>query len=215
MTKFIFVRHGQSESNEAGIFTGQLDLNLTEIGKQQAINTANFLQNYTIDAIYSSDLIRAVKTAEPTAKCHGLEIFTEKDLRELYAGNWQGKTFKYLLETYPDSYANVWRNDFGNSKSDGGESVLELANRVYTKITEIAKKHNNQTVAIFTHATPLRVLSALWHGYTVKESSKLSFPKNASVSIVDYNDDNTFTIRLYNYDEHQGDLSTTFKKGTV
>lgn len=215
MTKFIFIRHGQSVSNEKGIFTGHIDLPLTETGKKQAENTANFLKNYKIDAIYSSDLIRAVQTAEPTAKMHGLKIITTKELRELFAGDWEGKKFEYLLEKYPESYAGVWRNDIGRSKADGGESVLQLASRVYKKVNEIAKTHQGETVAIFTHATPLRVLSALWQGYKVQESNKVSFPRNASVSIVDYNDDGSFLIQLFDYDEHQGKLSTKFKAGTV
>lgn len=215
MTKFIFIRHGQSVSNEKGIFTGHIDLPLTEIGKKQAENTAVFLKDYKIDAIYSSDLIRAVQTAEPTAKIHGLEIIKTPNLREIFAGEWEGKTFEYLLEKYPESYANVWRNDIGRSKADGGESVLEVYDRVTFEINEINKNHPNQTVAVFTHGTPLRVLSALWQGYTVKETNKVNFPSNASVSIIDYNDDGSYKIHLFGYDKHQGELATTFKIGKV
>ena len=215
MTKLIFVRHGQSEANKQGYFTGHINIPLTEIGKKQAENTAEFLKDYKIEAIYSSDLIRAVQTAEPTAKQHNLKINTSKELRELNAGEWEGKKFEYLIQNYPESYGNVWRNDCGRSKADGGESVLALASRVYAKVNEIAKNHKGQTVAIFTHATPLRVLSALWHGYSVEDTNKVNFPRNASVSIIEYNDNGTFTIELFDYDKHQGELATHFKLGTV
>ena len=111
MTKMIFVRHGQSEANLAEIFAGHTDIPLTDLGKRQAENTAQFLKDYPIDVIYSSDLLRAMQTAEPTARMHGMEILPDERLREIYAGEWEGVTFAALMEKYPTEFGEVWRFD--------------------------------------------------------------------------------------------------------
>ncbi|MBQ3014558.1 MAG: histidine phosphatase family protein [Clostridia bacterium] len=75
MTTLIVVRHGYSEGNREQRFVGHGEVPLTAIGREQAICTAEYLKDYKIDRIYSSDLIRAMQTAIPTAKMHGLPIY--------------------------------------------------------------------------------------------------------------------------------------------
>lgn len=75
MTKLIFLRHGESEYNRIKKYAGQLDVPLSEVGKQQAIIAGSYIaKNYKIDEIYSSNLSRAIETAQPIAK-------TERGLR--------------------------------------------------------------------------------------------------------------------------------------
>ena len=74
MTTLIFVRHGQSESNLAKVFTGQGNTKLTPLGRAQAERTAEYLRDFPISRIYASDLDRAMETASPTAKFFGLEV---------------------------------------------------------------------------------------------------------------------------------------------
>ena len=124
MTKMIFVRHGQSEANLLTIFAGHTDIPLTDLGRHQAENTAQFLKDYSIDAVYASDLLRAMQTAEPTARMHGLEIIPDVRLREIYAGDWEGVTFNDLLTLYPESFGILWRTDCGRAHPENGESVL-------------------------------------------------------------------------------------------
>ena len=90
MTKIIVVRHAQSLANEKGIFIGHMDMDLSELGKKQAELLGKYLLDkaFPIDVIYSSDLSRAMKTAEPTAITHGLEIIPDARLREICGGDW-------------------------------------------------------------------------------------------------------------------------------
>lgn len=89
MTKLLFVRHGESIYNNASKFTGQKDIPLTELGEKQAEVTGKFLwENYPIDAVYSSDLSRAVNTAKPLADKLGLPIHTDPRFREIDLGEW-------------------------------------------------------------------------------------------------------------------------------
>ena len=133
MTTFIFVRHGQSESNLAQVFTGQGQVNLTPLGIDQANRTAEYLRERRIDVIYSSDLVRAMQTAEPTARMHGLEIHPNKAFREIAAGEWEGRSYVELMEQYPKSF-RMWHENIGCAHPDGGELVTELYRRVSAEL---------------------------------------------------------------------------------
>ena len=83
MLRLLLVRHGQSESNVAMQFTGQADAPLSELGRKQANELKEFiLNNYNVDSIWSSDLLRARETVAPIAKALHLSIRKEKLLRE-------------------------------------------------------------------------------------------------------------------------------------
>ncbi len=212
MTTVIFVRHGQSESNLAKIFTGQNEVSLTELGRMQAQNTAAFLKDYPIDAIYASDLSRAVETAEPTAKMHGLEIHPCEGLREVFAGKWEGRPYAELQDCYPESYGK-WIHDMGHACPDGGESVLHLYHRVAETVDQLVKKHRGECIALFSHATPTRAICCKWFGVPPENMAQIKRIPNASVSVAEYLDDGSIRVLLYGYDEHQGDASTSLPKG--
>lgn len=214
MTKMIFVRHGQSVANLEKVFAGHTDTVLTELGHKQAACTAEFLRDYPIDAIYASDLTRAMQTAAPTAAAHGLEVIPDVFLREVFAGDWEGLPYETLMERFSESYT-VWRTDCGRAHPENGESVVELSRRICGEVERIAKAHPDGCVAIFTHATPIRALCARWAGYAAEDIARVSFCPNASVSVVDYLDDGTFTVHLCGYDGHQGENSTGLLKGIV
>ena len=214
MTKMIFVRHGQSQANLDRVFAGQTDTVLTELGKLQAERTALLLKDYQIDAIYSSDLTRAMQTAIPTAKTQGLGIIPSEELREINAGDWENLPYEVLMRDFEESYA-VWRNDCGRAHPENGESVVALSERIYCAVDQIARQHEGQCVAIFSHATPIRLLRARWEGYAPEDAAQVAFCSNASVSVVEYAADGSFEVVLCGYDAHQGDLSTGLAKGIV
>ena len=164
MTRVLLVRHGQSESNVKGTFTGQLDYPLSSLGLAQAERTARFiLENYHIDAVYSSDLSRAYHTGLPVAEKLNLQIHRDIGLREIYGGEWEGMRFTDLSNTHPEAY-RIWQQDMVNSRCPGGESVPELAQRVWETFCRICKENPDKTVLIATHATPIRTI--LWHSKT-------------------------------------------------
>lgn len=213
-TTLIFVRHGQSRANLERVFAGHTDIPLTELGKRQAERTADFLREYPIEKIYASDLLRAMQTAEPTAQIKGLEILPRRELREIFAGDWEGVSYEELMRRFPESYG-TWRTDCGRAHPENGESVVDLSKRIYREVDRIAAENRGKCVAIFTHATPIRLLRAKWEGYPPTELSKVMFCSNASVSVVEYGEDGGTNVLLCGYDEHQGDLATRFAKGIV
>lgn len=214
MTTLIFVRHGQSVSNLEQRFTGQHETKLTELGHVQAEETAVFLDSIAIDRIYSSDLFRSMQTAEHTARRRGLSITPDKSFREINAGLWEGCLYEEIYRRFPESYEK-WKSDLGHAQPDGGESVLALAARVYDGVERVLADNRDKTVAIFTHATPVRMMACQWFDIPLEEAYRVPFCSNASVSIARYEENGSFELLRYSYDKHQGGHVTSLPKGLV
>lgn len=202
MTKLLFIRHGQSESNLAGSFTGSTDVALTDMGLRQAEATAEYIvSTYAVDGVYASDLQRAFNTGKAVADRLGLEVHPHQGLREIFAGEWEGKSFLYLLEAYPETFAGVWRHDVGNAACDGGESVAQLRERVSAAVREIAEANPGKTLVIATHATPIRCMECICQGKSLAEMQFVPWVTNASVTEIHY-ENGIFTEVISSYDKH-------------
>ncbi|MEE0967960.1 MAG: histidine phosphatase family protein [Clostridia bacterium] len=206
MTRLIIVRHAQSIANLEGFFIGHTDKDLSELGHTQARLLGEYLmkKEYPIDVIYSSDLLRPYHTVEPYAKLSGKEIIRDKELREIYGGEWEGHRFTDLYELYPVSY-RLWKSDIGKAKCDGGESVVELYNRINAEIDRIAEKHDGETVLIGTHATPLRAIMARTYGVGAAGMQGVKWCENASINIFEYTN-GVISAKELNISEHLGEL---------
>ena len=208
MTKLLVIRHGQSVSNIQGVFTGHLDLALTELGQQQAQLTGEFiLENYKVDAVYASDLSRAADTGRAVSQPLGLPLHTDRRLREIYAGTWEGRSFNELSETSP-AYM-VFRGDIGTCQTDGGESVAQLSQRVLEAFYEIAAENESKTVVIATHATPIRSVMTHAQGKTLAEMKDVPWVTNASVTEVLY-ENGKFSLGKVCQDAHLGSIVSRF-----
>jgi broad specificity phosphatase PhoE len=149
-TSILLIRHGQSAGNAEGRFGGHSATPLSELGKKQAEITANLLAKEKISAIYSSDLFRAVETAEPLANLLNLEIIKTEAFRERHVGVLEGLTFDEARELYPkDYYALVNRNL--RHRITKGESYYQLLRRINRQFREILREHRGEKVAIFSH----------------------------------------------------------------
>ena len=167
MTTIYLVRHGHSLGNKFNLFIGQGNLDLTEIGYEQAKTTANYLNNFKIDAIYSSDLDRAYHTGLELAKLKNLTVNTDKRLREILAGEWEGKSFDDIKVQYAKDY-EPWSNNIGNSFCTGGESYKDVQSRMIKAITEIALNNDGKSVAIFSPRFSIYIHATCVHTYKFK-----------------------------------------------
>lgn len=207
MTTLILVRHGQSLANLEEVYAGHSDFDLSPKGHKQAETTAEYIiNNYTVDKIYSSDLKRAYSTAKKVADKLGIDIITDENLREIYAGEWESTPFNVLTKKYRDDYS-VWLNDIGNSTCTGGESVKHLAKRILDALTKIASENDGKTVLVAFHATPIRAMQCLWQGKTLDEMKDISWVSNASVSVAEY-ENGGFKLLSVGEDAHLSTLKT-------
>lgn len=212
MTHFIIVRHGESEGNAKGEFHGQYNSDLTERGHAQAECTACFVDRYTIDVLYASDIRRAFSTAGHTAERRGMTVTPEEGLREIYAGAWEQMRFDDIAVRYAEAY-RVWHEDIANARPTDGESVAELAVRVNAAFVRLARENDGKTVYVATHATPIRAMRCLWTDGSISAMKDTPWAPNASVTTAVY--DGAFHLTEYGYAdhlEHEGLLTALPKK---
>jgi len=148
-------RHGRTSWNLESRFQGQEDVPLDEVGFDQARRAAQTLIALQPTHIISSDLTRALDTARALASLTGVEVETDEDLRETFAGDWQGLTKTELTQRYADDYA-AWGGD-SNVRPGGGETRLEVAERVMRAISRgLERVPDGGTLVVASHGGSLR-----------------------------------------------------------
>lgn len=202
MTRLVLIRHGQSEANRVSGFTGQSHIPLSDLGWRQAQKTAEYVaENYRIDTIYSSDLLRAYETGVALSEKLGImKIHTHPGLREIFAGEWEGLPFAEIPEKYPEDFRK-WKEHIEYCKCTGGESVAEMHERVLGAVLQIAKENDGKTVALTFHSTPIRALAAYIRDASINNMEEIPWPSNASVSVVEVVNQK-ITMPVYAYDDH-------------
>lgn len=206
MTDLILVRHGQSVANLEGYFAGHLDSPLSALGRLQAEKTAEYIcDHYPVDAVYSSDLCRASAVGEAVARRCGLRVFPDKGLREIYAGQWEGKTFDVLERDFPSFH--IWQNDIGNAVCDGGESVAELQKRVTGAFRRIAEENPGKTVVVTSHAMAIRTVQSLCEKKSISQMKSVPWVGNASISHIRY-ENGEFMAVSFGFTGHLGQDSS-------
>ena len=207
MTTFLLIRHGESEANRQGIFAGHLDVALQNTGLRQAQATAQYIvENYKVDKVYASDLKRAFDTGKCVADLIGTTPIPNKNLREIFAGKWDGCKFDDLVNNFKEDY-RTWLTDIGNCRCTGGESVGELGDRVMSALTDIAKDNPDKTIVIATHATPIRIVQCLLSGFSLDSMKDVPWVTNASITEISYDGDEWHLIRA-GEDAHLQELKT-------
>jgi len=136
MKEIILIRHGETEYNKSGRFSGSTDVALSLKGIEQATRLTSLLTGEAIDSLYSSDLQRCVETGRGI-ECGDI-IFTDS-LREMDFGHWEGLTYKEIGERYPEEMA-IWEKDWSGYRIPEGESFADMAARVLDKFERIIKQ---------------------------------------------------------------------------
>lgn len=149
--RLIPIRHGETEWNLIGREMGHLDSPLTERGIAQARAVARRIAELRPGVLYTSDLGRAVQTAEIIQLATGLTAVREPALRERHMGVLQGLVRAEAQKLYPAVFAEYDANGFFGSLP-GGETVRERTERSVRILTAIAEKHPDQTVVAVTHS---------------------------------------------------------------
>lgn len=188
MTRFLFIRHGQSLANSKGVYAGQVDYPLTELGRAQARAAARYIkENYKLAAVIASDLSRARDTGLEVARACSVPLKENRAFRELDVGKWAGLEYDVARERYADNF-KIWLEDIGNYRAPEGESTREVYERVKKALTALAEEYPDSTVAVACHATPVIVFQALCMGYGPDRIRELTWAPNASVTVGDYED---------------------------
>ncbi|MDT7602077.1 MAG: 2,3-bisphosphoglycerate-dependent phosphoglycerate mutase [Acidobacteriota bacterium] len=157
-TRVLLIRHGQSEGNAEGRFGGHSATPLSARGRAQAEATALALASEKVTAIYSSDLSRAVETAEPLARALGLEIKRAAEFRERSVGQMEGLTFQEAAERFPEDYAALLHRDF-DLVLTGGESYRQMLDRSARALDAAIDANRGGCIAVFSHTGTICILA--------------------------------------------------------
>ena len=182
MTTLIVVRHGFSLSNAVRRYTGQSDVPLSREGFAQAELVADYLcAHLPPDVIVSSDLCRAVTTVEPTARRLGLSVIPMAELRETDVGDWTGRVYEEVCETDKELMARHRADP--SVPCPGGESTLQVFDRVTAAVRRLLDDHAGKTVLLATHAMPARCIECFAAGYGVERIRDYKVAPNAAIHI--------------------------------
>jgi broad specificity phosphatase PhoE len=158
LTKIYIVRHGETEWNVLRKMQGHSDIPLNALGEEQAKNLAQELKDIKLDLAFSSDLMRAKRTAEIVALEHRLEVQTTELLRERNSGDFEGQSYE-VLDTYNkllDKLSDQERYSYKIPPER--ESDEELINRIIPFMRETAITHPDKTILMATHGGVIKTL---------------------------------------------------------
>lgn len=200
MTKIYVIRHCEAEGNQKRIFQGRVDLDISELGKVQLDFLQKRFEGVKLDAVYSSPLIRAKKTAAAVADGRNLEIKIKDGLRELDGGVVEGKPFAEALSNTP--LGEVWNNHPQDFAPEGGEKMRDAYERIWNAVLEVAKENKDKTVAVASHGGSIRCLTCRLVFGTIEKLKDMRWSENTSVALLEFDDDFNCTLKYFNDTSH-------------
>lgn len=181
-TNLVLVRHGETAWNVEGRIQGHLDIELNELGLAQADAVGNRLRAEDFDAIYSSDLVRAYRTAAPAVARPETDIVREPRLRERHLGVLQGLTGAEAAIHQPDAW-EAFKSREADAALAGGESLGEFSRRIAGFIEDVLARHAGRRILLVTHGGVLD--AAYRYALRMPLSAHRDFPLyNASVNTI-------------------------------
>ncbi len=156
-TRICFIRHGETDWNVEKRIQGHTDIPLNETGRAQALAMAFNAAHQRFQAIYSSDLMRTMETAQVLAQREDQDVKPLAQLRERHYGVFQGITAEEGAVRYPHAYAHYVARDL-DYDFETGESLRALAERVSEGIDWLVRHHSGQTIAAVSHSGVLDVI---------------------------------------------------------
>ena len=161
--KIFSTRHGQTSYNKQEIIMGTTDIDLDETGEKQALELADRIAGMNcIDIIIASPMKRAQRTARVVAERCGLEIVTDERLREWDYGYYEGKS------RFTEGFAEN-KTEFGVRMGKSGESLMQLAHRVYSALDDIIKNYSGKNVLVVSHGGVCRVIETYFNDMTTEQ----------------------------------------------
>ncbi len=198
--RIFFIRHGEIRQHREKIFLGQADIPLSEIGREQACDAAEEMVRYGIDAkrIYTSDLSRAVETAESIRKRLSrdrlgkkeIDLVKETRLREISLGEWDGRYVSEIMKNYPEEYKKRGEDLLAYKFGNDCENFYDLQYRALKGFRSILKQEEksadeSRDIVIVSHWGVINVILCRLHHAELKDEVKKPVP-NCGIILMDF-----------------------------
>lgn len=201
MTTLYIIRHAEADGNIYRRMHGHYDGFVTTKGYDQIVKLAKRFKNTHFDAVYSSDLFRTSETARAISETHNLPLNTTTSLREIRLGVWEDKPMADVMCDDPDNY-RIWFEKPETFQIFGSETYMQIYTRAKAQLDKIVESHPNQTVAVVTHSTVIRALTAMFTYSTMDKVSRIAWCDNTSVQKVCVDENLNYSIEYSNDTSH-------------
>ena len=180
----LLVRHGETIWNQENRWQGQADIPLGEVGVEQARSLALRLrkERNPIAAVYSSPLVRALRTAEIIAEVLGLQSFLAPLWCEMNIGVWSGLTTAEVIARHAEDWERLRAGE--DLPRGGGETFAQFQGRILQGAGLVAEKHAGERVVVVTHGGPIRAFLLHCRGLPVSRFREVEKIGNASFTEV-------------------------------
>lgn len=212
MTRIFLIRHGEAEGNLYRRIHGVTNTSLTELGFRQLEPLRKRFEGVRIDAVYASSLRRAQQTARALSEPRGLEVRICPEIREQDMGAWEDRCWGWAAIYEPEQY-DALNRDPELYTVPGGETYSDVLRRYLPAMEEIAKAHDGETVALFSHGGAIRMVLNHLLGYASSEIARIPHCDNTSVAELVY-DNGAFTVLNYNDNSHLPQELSAFARDT-
>lgn len=200
-TRVFLVRHGATELSAEDRFAGEVDVALSDVGRDQVRRLAKRLSSERIAAVYSSPLSRTRETASILAEPHSLEVEPRDGLREISHGHWEGKTRAEVEKEYPKEYQR-WELDPFSFAPPGGETGLSVTARALPALLEIIERHCDDHVIVVSHKATIRLLLSNLLGFDPRKYRDRLDQSPAALNILDVKQLGYARLTLFNDTSH-------------
>jgi broad specificity phosphatase PhoE len=197
VTWLYLVRHGATEAYERVPYILQgnaIDMPLSPAGDAQARDVADFLKQFPITHVYSSNLLRACQTAQLIARERNIVPLVIDDLHECNVGLWEGLDWQTIRERYPEEHRRFVENS-GETPYLGGESYSDVLQRTMPIIERLCDLHKGQSIAVVAHNVVNRALLAHLLGLGLGRAPKIA-QANGGVNLIRRCDDRNELVTL-------------------
>ncbi len=215
-TTVYLVRHGTTAWNQTLRYQGRADNPLDEIGERQGACLESYFKDIRIDLGVTSPLQRAVKTLEYclASQDHEVPILIEPDVIEIDFGVIDGWTKEEIEASYPEFYRMyILDEDRGHAQVPGGESMVQVYDRMTSAVMRIAREHPGQNIVISSHGTAIQTFLNFASGIPADQVKRFLL-YNVCVSCVEIDENGRAAVK-YIGDKHHVPEELQFSYGSI
>lgn len=199
MKQLFIIRHGETDNNKAHIMQGRsLDASINELGRLQAEAICEALEPYEIDLIVASGLVRTHETAQPLAERRKLQIEKYPELDEIDFGELEGKVFTEVQDLV-NKINDEWMSGNVDYAPKNGESPREAFERANTKVEQVLRSTQEESIVFMIHGRLTRILLSEWLGYGLENMHKIEH-QNGAINHLTWHDGKFKAVELNKID---------------
>ncbi len=201
MANIYIIRHCETKANAEKKLQGHIDIDINEFGAKQLQALTERFKSIDLDAVFTSPLLRARKTAKAVAGDKNIPVNALESLIELNCGVYEGMPYAEIGEKFADFF-DIWFNRPWDFAPENGEKMTDAYERIWQAVTDIVKSHKDQNVAIVSHGAIIRCLLCKALKNDITKLCELPFSENTAVSLIKFSDNMKFDVVYFNDSSH-------------